>query len=82
MHIYTGADVAQQSKGELSASQIRGVWHRPNSSERERNLDELKVVLDELFLPATNFLLAVYVLKYPVSVNGIISLILERIGNS
>ena len=47
MHIYTGADVAQQSKGELSASQIRGVWHRPNSSERERNLDELKVVLDE-----------------------------------
>ena len=26
---------------------IVGVWHRPNSSERETNLDELKMVLDE-----------------------------------
>ena len=26
---------------------VKGVWHRPNSSERERNLDELRIVLDE-----------------------------------
>ena len=26
---------------------IVGVWHRPNSSERETNLEELKIVLDE-----------------------------------
>ena len=26
---------------------IRGIWHRPNSSERERNLEELQAVLDE-----------------------------------
>ena len=45
MNTSTGANVAQQS--ELNLTQIRGVWHRPNSSERETNLEELCVVLDE-----------------------------------
>ena len=45
MNTSNGASVAQQS--ELNLSQIRGVWHRPNSSERETNLEELCVVLDE-----------------------------------
>ena len=31
----------------ISNSKILGVWHRPNSSERETNLDELCQVLDE-----------------------------------
>ena len=45
MNTSTGASVAQQS--ELNCSQVRGVWHRPNSSQRETNLEELCVVLDE-----------------------------------
>lgn len=36
------ADEALQSN-----KQILGVWHRPNSSERETNLEELCLVLDE-----------------------------------
>lgn len=39
------AAVAQNSV--LLNGGVKGVWHRPNSSERERNLDELRVVLDE-----------------------------------
>ena len=39
------AAVAQNSI--LLNGGVKGVWHRPNSSERERNLDELRVVLDE-----------------------------------
>ena len=37
----------QNSKQILNYNSIRGIWHRPNSSERERNLEELKIVLDE-----------------------------------
>lgn len=47
MNNTTGAGVAQ-NKGELfEGSRILGVWHRPNSSGRETNLEELCQVLDE-----------------------------------
>ena len=42
MSITNCADEALQSK-----KQILGVWHRPNSSERETNLEGLCLVLDE-----------------------------------
>ena len=35
------------SKQIVLGNGIVGVWHRPNSSERETNLEELKAVLDE-----------------------------------
>ncbi|MBR2380894.1 MAG: family 10 glycosylhydrolase [Clostridia bacterium] len=39
------ATEAQNSK--FINNGVKGVWHRPNSSERETNLDELRIVLDE-----------------------------------
>lgn len=41
----TGTSAVQNS--EQNNNSIRGIWHRPNSSERERNLSELRAVLDE-----------------------------------
>ncbi len=38
---------AQNSNKILFKDGVRGIWHRPNSSERETNLEELIAVLDE-----------------------------------
>lgn len=47
MNNTTGAGAAQNNGELFEGSGILGVWHRPNSSGRETNLEELCQVLDE-----------------------------------
>ena len=47
MNNTTGAGAAQNNGELFDGSRILGVWHRPNSSGRETNLEELCQVLDE-----------------------------------
>lgn len=47
MNYSTGADAAQNNEELFGGSKILGVWHRPNSSGRETNLEQLCRVLDE-----------------------------------
>lgn len=47
MNNTTGAGAAQNNGELFEGSRILGVWHRPNSSGRETNLEELCQVLDE-----------------------------------
>lgn len=49
-------NTASCAEGALQPSNnILGVWHRPNSSERETNLEELCLVLDEFKEAGINF---------------------------
>jgi len=58
MEVSNSAEKEELKLLPIVGGEVRGVWHRPNSSERERNLEELCIVLDEFKSAGINLVFA------------------------